>query len=121
MSSSRTSNSGSKHRVAEQLSGLSFVVPKTIPYALQTVIHRARPGVLHTKKFLHTIRLSSTPNCPTCFVPEDTHHIITQCPQYNIQRNVLSNALDTVDDTLFCFVKSSLVSERSSEPPQPPG
>lgn len=51
------------------------------------------------------MKYSSTPDCSTCNVPEDTYHVITHCKRYNTERQLLKAALNSISDTPFCFKK----------------
>ncbi|KAG0416565.1 hypothetical protein HPB47_006326 [Ixodes persulcatus] len=52
------------------------VVPRKLPKAETSLLHRLRAGFPYTAMRLHMMRRKADPNCPTCGDPEDTEHAL---------------------------------------------
>ncbi|XP_064469745.1 uncharacterized protein LOC135384473 [Ornithodoros turicata] len=84
---------------------LATTFPRGLDRRLQTSLHRIRLGALYSKTTLYQMRSSPTPLCTACNTPEDTLHVIMQCPVFQRQRDKLQATINKMDRRPFSFVK----------------
>ncbi|KAG0432643.1 hypothetical protein HPB47_020653 [Ixodes persulcatus] len=65
------------------------VVPRKLPKAETSLLHRLRAGCPYTAMRLHMMRRKADPNCPTCGDPEDTEHALLVCSTHQEARRTL--------------------------------
>ena len=73
---------------------------------LETTLAKLRMGHVGLNQYLARFNQRDDPNCNTCQVPENVHHYILECNQYNIQRNVLQRELATHNITNLDLCKT---------------
>lgn len=55
------------------------------------VAHRLRSGHMPLNKFKNLMKISDSPNCTSCGVPEDVHHVLVECVRsQSIRSNMLT-------------------------------
>ncbi|XP_041975666.1 uncharacterized protein LOC121730614 [Aricia agestis] len=95
--------------------------PPHVPWFLRTKLSRAtivtalrlRTGHMPLNKFAFLMKKKDSPNCDTCGVVEDVHHLLTECTSFEQERHaiMLSFNLNQHDVGLF----NSLLANASSD------
>ncbi|XP_064475647.1 uncharacterized protein LOC135389541 [Ornithodoros turicata] len=84
---------------------LTAIIPHDIGRSLHTAIHRIRLGALYTATTQFQIGIVASRLCDICKVPQDTLHVLIQCPEQADARERLSHALQTLDKRPFAYYK----------------
>ncbi|KAG0414422.1 hypothetical protein HPB47_008366 [Ixodes persulcatus] len=64
-------------------------IPRNLPRADASLLHRLRAGCPYTGKRLHMMGRKQDPNCPDCGDPEDSEHVLLLCPAHEEPRRTL--------------------------------
>ena len=80
---------------------------------LSTCLFHLRCGHAKTKSTLFQLKMALSPNCDTCGVYEDVHHIIFNCQNYEKKREVLRNCCEKAFNT---FTMCSALGHHTSPP-----
>lgn len=84
---------------------LSFRLPSRMPRLVESLVHRLRLNVPFGQAFLHKIGVVPSSECLTCGDTEDTVHILLDCARFQRSRDVLRQALDSLDNRPFDVIK----------------
>lgn len=95
--------------------------PPRIPWFVNTrfkrclivTAHRLRTGHIPLAKFNHLMKISDSPNCATCGVTEDVHHLLVECVRSQFLRTHMCNqyGLNLLDVGAFQCVLSAPLCE----------
>lgn len=82
--------------------GVSFTVPRSLPRAFTSLMHRLRLSVAFTPHFKFKIGATDSDLCSRCGVAADIVHVVTDCALYERQRDVLRGQLSQISKRPFC-------------------
>ena len=60
---------------------------------LESILAKLRMGHIGLNEYLTRFKMKTDPNCTTCQVPEDVHHYLLECNQFNAPRTTLKRDL----------------------------
>lgn len=80
-------------------------IPKKLPRKVETCLHRCRLNSAFTNMHMHRFGFISSPNCATCNVPEDLHHVICECEIYKTERQALHDTIQKLNSDPFSLSK----------------